>query len=73
LDDIEAQLASSSRGNALVSLAGPHAEELWIRAPIDRQRAVVTELLTATVLPSGRRGKDFDPELVRVEWKGSLR
>lgn len=36
--------------------------------PLDRQRAIVFELMRITVLPS-RRGRVFDPESVRVEWK----
>jgi len=36
--------------------------------PLDRQRAIVHELIAITVMPS-RRGRVFDPESVRVEWK----
>lgn len=36
--------------------------------PLDRQRAIVHELMRITVMPS-RLGPMFDPESVRVEWK----
>ena len=43
----------------------------WKRATIERQRAIVRELLDVTVLPSGKRGNGFDPELVKIEWRQS--
>lgn len=33
-----------------------------------RKRAIIRELLAVTVLPSGKRGRDFDPELIQVDW-----
>ncbi|HEY3924960.1 MAG TPA: recombinase family protein [Acidothermaceae bacterium] len=69
LEAIEAELAAATRSTAISELAGPRAAELWKRAPIDRRRAVIAELLTATVLPSGKRGREFDPDLIRIEWR----
>lgn len=48
-------------------LAGPHAAERWASLSMDAKRSVLQALVTVTILPSGP-GRDFDPELVRVEW-----
>lgn len=48
-------------------LAGPHAAERWAALSMDAKRAVLQMLVSVTILPSGP-GRDFDPELVRVDW-----
>ncbi len=49
------------------NLAGPHAAEGWAALSMDAKRAVLQMLVRVTILPSGP-GRDFDPELVRVDW-----
>jgi site-specific DNA recombinase len=69
LADVEAEMAAGRRASAvdpLLTATDPRAA--WLAAPIDRQRAVIRELVDVTVLP-GRRGKVFDPELIAIEWQ----
>jgi site-specific DNA recombinase len=69
LEVIDAELAAGARSTAFAGIAGPKAAELWKRATIDRKRTIIAELLVVTVLASGRRGRDFDPDLVGIEWR----
>ncbi|MER7797604.1 recombinase family protein [Microbacterium sp. NPDC096154] len=48
-------------------LIGPNARQVWDGLSMDTKRAVLAELVTVTILPSGS-GKDFDPDTVRVDW-----
>lgn len=50
-------------------LVGDHAAEIWGGLPMDSKRAVLETLVTVTVLPAGS-GRAFDPDTVRVEWRG---
>lgn len=71
LADVEAAMGRASRGTALAAFApGRDPVKVWRSLDIDRRRAVVQELMTVTVLPSGRRGNGFDPSLVKFEPKG---
>lgn len=68
LDDVEAAMARANRGSALAPFRnGRDPEKVWQSLSMDRKRDVVREMMTVTVLPSGRRGKVYDPELVRIE------
>ena len=70
LADVEHALAASARGSVLAGIIGAaDPVKAWKRATIERQRAIVRELLEVTVLPSGKRGNGFDPELVKIEWR----
>jgi len=72
LADIESAMASSARGSVLAGIVGAaDPVKAFNRAGIERQRAIVRELLDVTVLPSGKRGNTFDPELVRIEWRSA--
>jgi len=44
------------------------AADAWAALSIDSRRAILTTLVTITILPSGS-GKSFDPDSVRVTWK----
>ena len=70
LDDAEAAMARAARGSALAPFAGRDPVKVWGALTIDRKRDVIREMMTVTVLPSGRRGKVYDPELVRIEPRG---
>ena len=50
-------------------MTGPGAAKAWSAASLERKRAVLDELMTVTVLPSGP-GVRFSPEQVRITWKG---
>ena len=70
LADVEHSQASTARGSVLVGIVGAaDPVKAWKGATIERQRAIVRELIEVTVLPSGKRGNGFDPELVEVEWR----
>lgn len=73
LDDAEAEMARAARGSALAPFRkGHNPEDVWKSLSMDRKRDVVREMMTVTVLPSGRRGKVYDPELVRIEPRGQV-
>lgn len=67
LDDTEAAMARAARGSALAPFTGRDPAKVWKGLAIDRRRAVVRELMTVTVLASGRRGNVYDPNLTRIE------
>lgn len=50
-------------------LVGANARQVWGGLTMDSKRAVLDTLVTVTILPAGS-GKAFDPETVRVTWKG---
>ena len=63
----DAQLISVSRAPVLADLiSAKDVGRAFDDLPLDRKRAVVTALVTVTVLPTGR-GRKFDPESVRVK------
>jgi site-specific DNA recombinase len=41
----------------------------WDALSLAKRRAVVDVLITVTILPTGRGGRAFKPESVRIEWK----
>ncbi|KJK10791.1 hypothetical protein UB45_17065 [Terrabacter sp. 28] len=67
LDDVEAAMGRAERGSALAQFAGRDPERVWKGLTMDRRRAVVRELMSVTVLPSGRAGRVYNPDLVRIE------
>lgn len=50
-------------------LVGSAAADTWSTLSMDSKRAVVNTLVSVTILPSGS-GKAFDPDTVRIAWKG---
>lgn len=55
--------------SVLTELVGGDVRGKWDALPIEAQREAVTALMSVTILPSGS-GARFDPELVRIAWKG---
>lgn len=53
-------------------LMSDQAAEVWDALSMDSKRAIVTSLISVTILPSGS-GKTFDPDTVQVTWKGGPR
>ncbi|TFC12573.1 recombinase family protein [Cryobacterium sp. MDB2-A-2] len=54
----------------LTELAGGEVREKWGALPIDAKRAVIADLLTVTIMPTGS-GTRFDRDLIVVNWKTS--
>jgi site-specific DNA recombinase len=82
LTEIEDTLTAAATVNPLIGLAGqPNIADIWYGSTPDRsdgldlgrRRAVLSTLLTVTVLPTsrGRRpdGSYFDPTGIHIEWK----
>ncbi|MGH3841480.1 MAG: zinc ribbon domain-containing protein [Pseudonocardiaceae bacterium] len=82
LTDIEDTLAAAAKVNPLAGLAGhPNVADIWYGTTPDRsdgldlgrRRAVLSKLLTVTVLPTGRGrrpdGSYFDPTGIHIDWK----
>ncbi|MGI8625593.1 MAG: recombinase family protein [Geodermatophilaceae bacterium] len=70
LSEVEAVMTRQSRGGPLASLAGAaDPAKQWRKIGLDRQRAILSDLVTITILPSGKRGKAFDPDLIHFEWR----
>lgn len=67
LEDVEAAMARAARGSSLAPFVGRDPGKVWRGLTIDRKRAVVREFMTITVLPSGKRGNVYDPDLVKIE------
>lgn len=70
LEGVEAELDRATALDALSRFVG--AEDVaasWDRTPLKDQRKIIRQLATVTLLPAGR-GVRFDPEQVKIEWKG---
>jgi len=68
--DIERRQAETTRAPVLADLVT--ASDLgaaWDALSLAKRRAVVDVLITVTILPTGRGGRAFKPESVRIEWK----
>lgn len=50
-------------------LVGANARQVWDDLSMDVKRGVLDTLVTVKILPAGS-GKAFDPDTVRVTWKG---
>jgi DNA invertase Pin-like site-specific DNA recombinase len=62
--------ASAARVFADVPLGTHKVRAAFDRLDMDRQRAVINVMLTATVMPAHKRGRHtFDPERVVIEWR----
>ncbi|MBO0822424.1 MAG: recombinase family protein [Actinobacteria bacterium] len=73
---VDARIAAATSSSPLAGLAGePDVAAKWPGLSLDRKRAVVDMLVTVTILP-GKRGRKaggiyFDPETVRITWRGA--
>jgi site-specific DNA recombinase len=69
LAEIDGTLAVAGRADLLGPLV--HADDVaaaWEAMDVDRQRAVVDEVMTVRLLPPGRGVRRFRPETVDVRW-----
>jgi site-specific DNA recombinase len=72
LDEIEASLAAAVDTSPLAPLLGvDDVEEAWSRLSLGQQRRVVDRLMVVTVLPVTRRGRGFDEDAIRIDWRTS--
>ena len=67
LADVEAQMATHDRAPILRPLLAADAGEVWAGLDVDKRRAVIGALLRVVVQPT-RRGSQFDPAHIDVEW-----
>ncbi|BBX23047.1 site-specific recombinase DNA invertase Pin [Mycolicibacter terrae] len=69
LAGIDAELAELARKNPAADLigAGEQLRERWDALTPDLKGKVISELVTVTIMPAGRRGPGFDRSLVVVE------
>jgi DNA invertase Pin-like site-specific DNA recombinase len=71
--EAKARATSSAATDVLADVVGPDAQAHWDTLPIARRRAVISTLLDVEILPIGDktlRRAPFDPELVRLTWRG---
>ena len=64
---VPAEFARMKHAGRLLSM--DEVAEVWVGPDLGRKRAVIDCLMTMVVLPATKRGKGFDPERVRIEWK----
>lgn len=69
LAEIDSQLQAAIVDSPLRPLIeADDVEEVWDGLPLSHQRLVVKELVTVRILPSGRKGRGFDPATVEIRW-----
>ena len=73
LAEVEARMGATSRRSVLGPiLSSGDVEARWQSLPLDQRRAIVRELVTVTLLRTDRATpRRFDPETVRIEWRGA--
>ncbi|WP_327007086.1 recombinase family protein [Dactylosporangium sp. NBC_01737] len=68
--EIESQLQAAVVDSPLSPLIGADdVKAVWDGLPLSHQRLVVKELMTVRILPSGRKGRGFDPSTVEITWR----
>lgn len=68
MNEIDAILTPAPSNIGFDLLTAEDPIEHWKKLDLERQRLIINELMTITLLPSGRGSKGFDPELVDVDW-----
>lgn len=70
LDEITTVLQAATVDSPLADLIGAEdVQATWEGLPLSHKRLVINELVTVRILPSGRKGRGFDPATVDIEWK----
>ena len=68
---VESKVSAAMGESVAAGVAGAaDVNAAWQALSLNRQRTVVDELMTVTLLPSGR-GQRFDPAHVAIAWKGA--
>lgn len=66
---LERQISDATRDDPVVEIAdAPDIAARWQRLPLTKRRRIIDTLAVVRILPQGK-GKPFDPESVRVEWR----
>jgi DNA invertase Pin-like site-specific DNA recombinase len=66
---LEGQLADAGRGSALASIMkAPDLGQAWLDLPLDRQRAVLSDVVDVVILPGQPGRGKFDPATVDFRW-----
>jgi hypothetical protein len=68
IDEAQAEASTPSRAKVLGDLVSRDPVEVWASMSDEQRRAVVALLADVTILPT-RRGRGFDPESVKIEWR----
>lgn len=69
LSEVEDSISSAESLNPASALIGADdVAPAWYALPLGVQRQIIRSLLKVTVLPAGK-GRGFDPEQVRIEWR----
>jgi site-specific DNA recombinase len=67
---IQSQLAEAGKGSALATILGADDPgQAWLDLPLDRQRAVIRDLATVTIMPGAKGRGAFDRTTVNVQWR----
>jgi DNA invertase Pin-like site-specific DNA recombinase len=70
LADVEAEMTAAAGTSPLAGIAGrPDAGDVWEGLDLARRRAVIDTLMEVVVLPAQSRGRGFDSDRVRVDWR----
>jgi site-specific DNA recombinase len=69
LRDLDALIAEASGVSVLAPLVtAQDVSAAWSALDLDRQRAVIRELMTVRIMPVGRGARTFRPESVEIVW-----
>jgi site-specific DNA recombinase len=69
ITEIDSTLGAAASGSVLAGIVDARDPvKAWRAAGLDRQRAIVRQLISVVVLRSGKSGNVFDPDLVQIEW-----
>jgi hypothetical protein len=70
LASIEAEMTAAAGTSPLAGIAGrPDAGEVWDGLDLARKKAVIGCLMEVVVRPAAKRGKGFDSDRVRLDWR----
>lgn len=71
LSGAETRLADTAKVAVLGDIVtSSNVRKAWERLDVDRQRRVIDTLVTISLSSPGRGNRTFDPETVRLEWRG---
>lgn len=72
LADAEQRMTAAGTSPTLGDFAVRDPADAWETATVEQRRELIDALMTVTLMPTGAGGA-FDPESVRIEWKGRAR
>lgn len=68
IEAAERRARGAVTSRVLADAAGPDAADRWQLLSLPQKREVIDVLMTVTLLPAGR-GRRFDPDSVKIEWR----